>query len=266
MNDLMRDLAPLCADAWTEIEAEAKRALTVTLAARKVADFKGPLGWSASAVDLGRAKALKSGPVEGVSASTRTVQPLIELCVPFTLKRDEMDAIARGADDANLEPVIEAARAIAMAEDKAVFHGFAEGGIEGIAEAAKGHAVTLPKDLKDFPGVLAKALSTLREAGVDGPYALVLGKALYQELMETPAAQGYPMLTYIKRMVDGAIVWAPGVEGGMLMSTRGGDFELTVGRDFSIGYTSHDAKTVTLYIQESLTFRCLAPEAAVPLK
>lgn len=46
---------------------------------------------------------------------------------------------------------------------------------------------------------------------------------------------------------------------------RGGDFELVVGQDLSIGYLSHDAENVRLYIEESLTFRLLTPEAAVPL-
>jgi uncharacterized linocin/CFP29 family protein len=50
-----------------------------------------------------------------------------------------------------------------------------------------------------------------------------------------------------------------------VLSTRGGDFELTVGQDFSIGYLDHTATSVRLYLQESLTFRTLAPEAAVPL-
>ena len=46
---------------------------------------------------------------------------------------------------------------------------------------------------------------------------------------------------------------------------RGGDYELYVGRDFSIGYLAHDADAVTLYIESSFTFLNNAPEAAVPL-
>jgi uncharacterized linocin/CFP29 family protein len=49
------------------------------------------------------------------------------------------------------------------------------------------------------------------------------------------------------------------------MSTRGGDFELDIGQDFSIGYLSHSAKTVELYLQETFTFRVLTTEAAVAL-
>jgi uncharacterized linocin/CFP29 family protein len=38
-----------------------------------------------------------------------------------------------------------------------------------------------------------------------------------------------------------------------------------VGQDFSIGYLSHDAEHVRLYIEESFTFWAITPEAAVPL-
>jgi uncharacterized linocin/CFP29 family protein len=69
----------------------------------------------------------------------------------------------------------------------------------------------------------------------------------------------------VRRLLDGPIVWAPGLEGAAVLSLRGGDFELTVGQDWSIGYLDHSAEAVRLYLQESFTFRVLAPEAAVPL-
>jgi uncharacterized linocin/CFP29 family protein len=66
-------------------------------------------------------------------------------------------------------------------------------------------------------------------------------------------------------LIDGKVFWAPGVNGALLASVRGGDFELVVGRDLSIGYESHSNDVVRLYLQESMTFRVLSPEAAVPL-
>ena len=38
---------------------------------------------------------------------------------------------------------------------------------------------------------------------------------------------------------------------------------MDVGQDISIGYLSHDADNVTLYLEESLTFRVLEPDAIV---
>ena len=51
----------------------------------------------------------------------------------------------------------------------------------------------------------------------------------------------------------------------MLLSTAGGDFELTIGQALAIGYASHDRNEVELFLTESFTFRVLRPEAAVEL-
>ena len=55
--------------------------------------------------------------------------------------------------------------------------------------------------------------------------------------------------------------------GGLrvVISLRGGDFVLTVGQDASIGHLSHDQATVRMYLEETLTFRSLSPEAVVPM-
>jgi len=265
MNDLRRELAPIAAEAWQAIDDEAKKTLKVTLAARRIVDFAGPLGWSASAVGLGRAGALSEPPNEGVQAALREVQPLVEFRAPFELSRSELDAIARGAKDADLQPVRAAARAIAIAEDRAVFHGYGEAAIQGICAAAAGATLAITDEYLQYPGVVANALARLRSTGVDGPYAIALGPRCYTGLTQTATAAGYPVMRHVQQLVDGPIIWAPGIDGAVVVTLRGGDFELTVGRDLSIGYLDHTASKVSLYIEESFTFRVLDPAAAVPL-
>ncbi len=264
MNDLLRELAPVSAAAWGEIEAEAKRTLEAMLAARKLVDFKGPLGWEAGAISLGRAQALKSSPQAGVQARLRRMQPLVELRVPFELSREELEAVGRGAQDTNLAAVREAARAAALAEDRAVFHGYAEAGIGGIVEASAKGKCSISEDYTKYLGSVAEALHKLRAAGIGGPYAIALGPRCFTGLGKTMLG-GFPALEQLRRLLDGPIVSAPAVDGAVLLSQRGGDFELTVGQDFSIGYLDHTATSVRLYLQESMTFRVLSPEAAVPL-
>lgn len=82
----------------------------------------------------------------------------------------------------------------------------------------------------------------------------------------TPVERGYPAIRHVERIIDGPIVWAPALMGAPLLSLRGGDFELAVGRDVSIGYLDHDLSSVRLYLEESLTFQLITPEAAVPLQ
>jgi uncharacterized linocin/CFP29 family protein len=264
MNHLHRELAPISDAGWQEIEKEAQRTLKTLLAARKLVDFVGPEGWQASAVGTGRNSMVKpplSGPVE---ARLRQVMPMVELRVPFEMRRSELDAIDRGAKDPDTDPVIEAARAIAIAEDRAVFHGYAAAGIRGICEGSADAAVELSDDYASYPVLVATALNRLRDAGVGGPFAVVLSERCYTSLTESTQA-GYPVLEHVQRLVDGPLVWAPGLDGAVVMSTRGDDFQLTVGQDFSIGYIDHDAERVRLYIEESFTFWLQSPQAAVPL-
>ncbi|HDP93831.1 MAG TPA: bacteriocin, partial [Candidatus Aminicenantes bacterium] len=56
------------------------------------------------------------------------------------------------------------------------------------------------------------------------------------------------------------------IEGGLVLSGRGGDFQLTVGQDLSVGYKSDQREMVHLFITESFTFQVLDPAAAVALK
>ena len=264
MNHLYRELAPISSAGWQEIDKEAQRTLRTTLAARRLVDFVGPLGWETPAVGTGRAKPVEPPSQNKVEARLRQVLPLVELRVPFELRRSELDAVDRGAKDLDTDPVIDAARSIAIAEDRAIFHGYPAAGILGICEGRAGAAVQLTGDYTSYPVLVATALNRLRDAGVDGPFAVALSERCYTSFTEATEA-GYPVLEHVRRLIDGPLVWAPGLDGAVVLSMRGGDFQLTVGQDFSIGYLNHDAESVRLYIEESFTFWLLSPQAAVPL-
>jgi len=265
MDDLRRELAPISTAAWEAIDAEARAHLEVTLAARRIVDFTGPLGWAASAVSLGQVQVLAAPPHEGVQAALRRVQRLAELRAPFELSRRELDSISRGSKTPDFEPLRRAARAIAIAEDRAIFHGYPDAEIEGICQASEEFSLTLTRDYQKYPLVVSEALARLRTNGVSGPYAIALGPECYKGLTGTATSGGYPVLEHVKQLIGGPVFWAPGVRGALVASQRGGDFELVVGRDLAIGYGEHDATSVKLYIEESMTFRVLSPEAAVPL-
>jgi uncharacterized linocin/CFP29 family protein len=83
--------------------------------------------------------------------------------------------------------------------------------------------------------------------------------------VQTTERGGYPLQQHLSRIIGGDIVWAPGLDGALVVSRRGGDFILEVGQDFSVGYTRHDAELVTLYLEESFNFRVIEPDAVVVL-
>jgi uncharacterized linocin/CFP29 family protein len=262
MNLTKRELAPITSEAWAQLDAEARRVLVLHLSARKFVDFRGPLGIETGAVNTGRVTAIQS-PFSGVAAKLRNVLPLIELRVGFELSIDELDDASRGARDLDFDPLIEAAERIARAEDHAVYHGYPDAGVHGIAETSKHRPVTF-RESRALPFAVVEAKEVLRRVGVDGPYALVLGPALYDETSAS-AEDGYPIRRRIDALVD-LVVWAPALDHGVLVSMRGGDFELICGQDLALGYESHDDRKVRLYLFESFTSRVLETSAAVVLR
>jgi uncharacterized linocin/CFP29 family protein len=265
MNHLLRDLAPITDDAWGQIDAEAARSLKHYLAARRLVDFTGPEGWEFSAVDTGRVDSIASGSLGAVDASVRRLLPLVEIRSSFVLDRTELAAADRGATDLDLDTVIAAGKASALAEDHLVFHGYPEGAVVGIVPSSPHAAVSISNDYTRYPEHVAAAVATLRAADIAGPYAIALGARCFTGVTETTEHGGYPVFDHLRQILEGPVVWAPAVDGAVVLSQRGGDFELTVGEDFSVGYLAHDPQSVTLYIEESLSFRINTPEAAVHL-
>lgn len=267
MDHLLRELAPVSAAGWTRIDAEATQALKATLAGRNLVAFKGPQGWAASAVAIGRSEALDSPgdvAVAGIEARVRRVLPFVELRAPLDIRRSELAALDRGARDFDAGPAIEAARRIAIAENQTIFSGCAAAGIHGICAAPADPPLRLGEAVDGYPVLIATAVAALRDRGVGGPCAVALSERCYTDLTDATTA-GYPVLDHVRRLVDGPLVWTPGLEGAVVLSVRGGDFELTVGQDISIGYLGHDAEHVRLYIEESFTFWAISPLAAAVL-
>jgi uncharacterized linocin/CFP29 family protein len=265
MDLLKRQLAPITPEAWEQVDTEARRVLTLHLAARKLVDFSGPHGWKVGGVNTGRLKPIHKGPVPEVQHALRDMQPLIELRSPFAMSIIELDYAARGADDLDLDPVIAAAERMALAEDTAVFSGFADAHIKGIIEASP-HAPIEVKATLEWPRAVVQAKAVLRASGMNGPYALALGPKAYAELT-ADSEDGYPLRRRIESNLDGPLVWAPALlSGALLLTTRGGDYEITVGQDLSVGYSVHDREKVELYLTESFTFRVLEDKAAILLR
>ena len=263
MNNLHRELAPISDSAWAQIESETSRTLKRYLAGRRVVDLKGPAGIGLAAVGTGHLRSINA-PAKGIVARQREVKALVELRVPFELiaSLSTMSIVARTTlignrqrkprDRSLLQKTPRSLRATPRPE------------LRASAKAPAIPSMTLPADVREYPDAIAHSLSQLRLVGVNGPYAVLLGADAYTALAET-SDHGYPVLEHVKRLVKDQIIWAPAIVGAFVLTTRGGDFDLHVGQDVSIGYLNHTDDTVRLYLQETFTFLFLTPEAAVAL-
>ena len=229
MNNLHRELAPISEAAWAQIEQEATRTLKRYLAGRRVVDVPSPGGVAVPGVATGHLLTI-APPADGIVASQREVKSFVELRVPFELSRRMIDDVEHGSEDSDWQPVKNAAKKFAFAEDRTIFDGYREANIQGIREGTSNPVKSFPADVLDYPKAIAQALSQLRLVGVNGPYSVVLGADEYTKLAEI-RDQGYPVLEHVKRIVESEIIWAPAIAGGFVLTTRGGDFELNIGQD-----------------------------------
>ena len=247
------------------IDEEATRWLKTFLSARTIVDFTGPHGWEFSALSTGEIDIASKEIMPGVSWGRRTVHPVYEVRVSFALNQLELDEVSRGRKDPDLDPLEEATRKMAVFEDKLVYQGFPDAKGKGLMPSSPHKPLVLPKDMKEFPQAVAEGVGALHEAGIGGPYALALSHGLYHRLLKTTDA-GRTVFRTVQDIVNGPVVWSPALEGGVMLSTRGGDYEMAVGQDLSIGYVSHDHEKVELYLTETVAFRVLEPRAAITLK
>ncbi|MDX1631742.1 MAG: family 1 encapsulin nanocompartment shell protein, partial [Thermoanaerobaculia bacterium] len=184
MDLLKRELAPIVPKAWELIDEEARHVLNLHLGGRKLVDFDGPHGWRYGAVNLGTLDLLDDGPEDEVHLGLREVLPLGEVRIPIRLDIMDLDAVARGNHDPDLEPVVEAAEKISRLEDGAIFDGSEELGIEGIIGSSSHEPFALPEDPIQYPRAVVEASEILLKSGIDGPYGLALGPEAYNQLAQ----------------------------------------------------------------------------------
>lgn len=262
MDILKRSLAPIVPAAWEEIDEQAKAVLKSTLAGRKVVDVLGPKGWNFDAVSEGTLSLVEESPVEGVNYGIREVMPLLEIRVPFALPMWDLDDISRGRKTVDFLPLQEAARKAALFEDTAIFQGIEDASVLGLELEADNEAIDISLDDEAIVSGIANAVNILASRNVGGPYSLVCSKELWTKIHTSSST--YPLAKRIGNIIGGATVLSGQHPVSMLVSTRGGDSELIVGQDFSIGYQSHTNTEVNFYITETFTFRVQTPESIVP--
>ena len=216
-----RELAAISEASSAQIGEEASRTLKRHLAARRGVDVQGPKGPELSSLGTGHLRQIQA-PDDGIQSALREAKALVQSRIPLELTRQAIDDVERGATDSDWAPLKEAARKIAFAEDRSVFDGYEAAGIEGIGQGASNPLVTLPQNVEGYPAAIAQAVSQLCLAGLNGPYALVPGAKQYTDI-GGGSDEGYTVLRHVQRLVDGEIVWAPSIDGGLVLTTRGAD-------------------------------------------
>lgn len=263
MDILRKSLAPISDHAWDEINDTALEVLTSVLSARKFVDVEGPKGWDFAALSTGRIQVPKDQK-SAVKYGVHQVLPLVEARIPFELNIWELDNVARGAEDIDLDALEDAAREIAKFEENAIYEGFKAANIQGLKSCDEYDTPAFPENGEEIIGAVANVLSQFKANSIEGPYSLILSQEKWQKV--NSYIKGYPLRKQLENLLGGSIIMAPNIKDAYIVSERGGDFKMVIGQDLSIGYESHNSKTVQLYFTESFTFQIVDPAAVAVFK
>lgn len=263
MDILRRSLAPIADAAWKEIHKTSHEVLHSVLSARKVVDVDGPKGWDFAAIPTGRIE-VPQDQVGNVEYGIHKVLPMLEARIPFELNIWELDNVARGAQDIDLSGLENAAREIAKFEENAIYEGFAASNIRGLKSCNEYDTPAFPEHGAEIIGAVAHVLSQFKAKSIEGPYSLVLSQKKWETI--NSYTNGYPLRKQLETLLGGSIIMAPFIEDAYLVSERGGDLNLVIGQDLSIGYKAHDNKTVQLYFTETFSFHIIEPAAVAVFK
>jgi uncharacterized linocin/CFP29 family protein len=259
MNILKKNLAPITEKAWEEIELQSERVVKEFLTGRLISDVNGPHGIELGAISTGRLLVPSHQTNESINFGIREVVPIIEVRKPFTLDLWEIDNASRNAEDLDLTALEKAARQIASFEDEALYYGFDNEIATGLINVKDIKPVQVKITLTNFLQALAEQVNSLQISGVEGPYTLVLPDKVWAKLVADSTA--YPLPQLLKGVTGGNLIIHHHNKDIFLVSERGGDFELHLGQDISLGFEGYDTKKVKLFFTESFAYQIHGPEA-----
>ncbi|WP_136797093.1 MULTISPECIES: family 1 encapsulin nanocompartment shell protein [Desulfosediminicola] len=266
MDFLRRELAPIPMEAWAEIDEQATRSLTAMLSGRRVLDVTGPMGTDFPGVPEGRLDYPKKQAKGGLKYGIRKVHHIVEVRVPFELEIAELDNVVRGARDVDLSALEDAAKEVALFEEKVIYHGLPEANITGLYLCQGEECLTIGSKPEQLLEGIAGGVTEFSGRSIEGPYSFIVGPKLWSRM--SSHIQGYPVKMQAEAVLGGQVLLSSYLSGehenqAFMMSQRGGDFELILGQDLAIGYESHTAGKVRLYFTESFTFRVFEPSAVL---
>ena len=259
---LRRAAAPISEKVWQSVDETAVAMVKQTVVARRIADLDGPRGWGHVATQLGTFRPAAIPATDGsVRFSVPDVMLLTEIRSDFMLSWAAIDIFERVGPTLEPDNIEHAARAMALAEDQLIFFGGSH--TPGLLTSSDTPRVALSD--WSIPGRavtdMLTAVEKLDEVGVKGPYEAVLSPQHYYSYLRTTGEGGsYPAAKQLNIVIE-KVHSSPVVQGAVLFSTRGGDFLITLGGDFSIGYWWHDQNAVHLFCVETVAAQLLTPEA-----
>jgi len=262
---LNRDAAGIPETLWERIDDAAREAAREILTSRRFLDLEGPFGLGLTSVETGSESYCRPAQPDaaGVVAGSAIAVPVLQQVFELSIRR--VEGHLRMGLPLDLDPVQEAATAVAHREDEIVYHGIAELGIPGLLT----HPQRLRQTIGDWKHVeqalneVLAGVDRLDDAGFRGPYALALSPSRYNSLFRRYEGSDMLQLDHLRRLCEAGVFKAP-VQGGLIVDPRAGI--LRVGQDLEVGYSMNDGIHHKLFVSESLVLALDEPGAVCALE
>lgn len=261
MDFLKRELAPITANGWKEIEERATAVLSKELSARKFVRVTGPLGRDITSVTTGRMDVKTK---DDIKYGVYKIQPLTESRICFPLSRWELDNIERGAKDVDYSSLDDGLRKAAKFEEEAIFKGLEDGQIDGIYKSSSYETLDFGKTADETLKAIFDGILKLDAAFAKKPYVLVVSNEKWYYL--NTIVKEYSLPEKLEKILGQKIVVSKSIDGAILLPFDDENIELIIGEDYAIGYQNHNESVVELFVTESFTFRVLDPALIVLFK
>lgn len=261
MDFLKRELAPITANGWKEIEERATAVLSKELSARKFIRVTGPLGRDITSVTTGRMDVKTK---DDIKYGVYKIQPLTESRICFPLSRWELDNIERGAKDVDYSSLDDGVRKAAKFEEEAIFKGLEDGQIDGIYKSSSYETLDFGKTADETLKAIFDGILKLDAAFAKKPYVVVVSNEKWYYL--NTIVKEYSLPEKLEKILGQKIVVSKSIDGAILLPFDDENIELVIGEDYAIGYQNHNESVVELFVTESFTFRVLDPALIVLFK
>ena len=270
MDYLGRDAAPFTEELWRQIDEAVIGAARESLVARRFLPFFGPVGPGLNAAEISspdKEEIFKDGfsIMEG-----RRLMRVPQLYEDFWIYWRDIEGSRRVNFPLDLSMAKSAAQRLALREDKMIFYGVKELGLEGLltVEGAAAQSLGDWNEGETAFRAVSEAISSLAKKGRYGQYALVLSPNLFVALHRLQPGTGMLELERIKSLVGGRVFNAVMLEPNtaLLVCAQPQYLDLMVGQDISTAYTELVDLNHHLRILETAVLRLKAPDAIVVFK
>jgi len=260
MDDLNRHMAPFGDEIWKRIDEAAVHAARDLLTGRRFLEVDGPYGVGLTSVEVGNDDFCRQpGPEEAGAVMGRAISvPMLRKELRLSIRR--VAAYREMGQPLNLNPVEDAAEAVARREEEFVYDGQPDFRLQGLltAEGRAHHAGGDWGNIDQALDDVLAAVNALDAQNFRGPYALALAPALYNGLFRRYAGTDMLQLEHLRRLCQRG-VYKAAIEGGVLVDPRVG--KLIIGQDLRAGYIGQDGVHYQLYVTESVVLRLDEPRA-----